>query len=117
MGFGNIFVNWINLLYKEPCSKVRVNGHCSSFFRIERGVRQGDSLSPILFAISIEPLAETTRQNAQIQGIADEGGSIHKLALFADDILLFVKKSIPALMKTLHEECPDIKLMKINQKP
>lgn len=75
-------------------------------------MRQGDSLSPILFAISIEPetgsilMAETIRQNAQIQGIADEGGSIHKIALFADDILLCVKNplsSIPALMKNLHE--------------
>ena len=106
MGFGKEFVAWINLLYKEPSSKVRVNGHCSSFFRIERGVRQGDSLSPILFALSVEPLAEAIRQNMQIQGIEDEGGSIHKIALFADDILLFVKNpllSIPALMKCLQE--------------
>lgn len=106
MGFGREFVAWINLLYKEPSSKVRVNGHCSSFFRIERGVRQGDSLSPILFTLSIEPLAEAIRQNVQIQGITDEGGSVHKIALFADDILLFVKNplsSIPALMNCLHK--------------
>lgn len=58
MGFGKEFMAWINLLYQEPSSKVRANGHCSSFFRSERGVRQGDSLSPILFALSIEPFAE-----------------------------------------------------------
>ena len=104
MGFRKEFVAWIDLLYKEPISKV--NGHCSNFFRVERGVRQGDSLSPILFAISIEPLAEAIRQNTQIEGIADEGGSVHKIALFADDILLFIKNllfQIPALMKCLHE--------------
>lgn len=74
MGFGGTFVTWINSLYKEPRSKVRVNECCSDLFKIERGVRQGDSLSPILFAISIEPLAEAIRCNTQIQGKEDEGG-------------------------------------------
>lgn len=72
----------------------------------KRGVRQGDSLSPILFALSIEPLAEAISQNAQIQGLEDEGGTTHKTALFADDILLFIKNpllSIPALMQCLHK--------------
>lgn len=61
MGFGEKkIVVWISLFYKEPCSKVRVNGCCSNFFfKVERVVRQGDSLSPVLFALTIEPLAET----------------------------------------------------------
>ena len=106
MGFGETFATWINTLYKNPKSKVRVNGCCSDSFNVERGVRQGDSLSPILFALSIEPLAEAICQNAQIQGLEDEGGTIHKTALFADDILLFIKNpllSIPALMQCLHK--------------
>lgn len=104
MGFGEKFVKWFNLLYKNPVSTVRVNGHCSSFFKVERGVRQGDSLSPVLFALSIEPLAEAIRQNTQVQGITDGDGTIHKIALFADDVLLFIKHpntSVPALMQCL----------------
>ena len=62
-------------------------------------MRRGDSLSPILFALSIKPLAEAIRQNTQIQGIADEGGSIHKIAMFADDILLFVKNPLPQCLQ------------------
>ncbi len=55
-----------------------MNGQCSKFFRVERGVRQGDSLSPVLFALSIEPLAEAIRKNTGIQGIEDEGNQFTK---------------------------------------
>lgn len=72
----------------------------------ERGVRQGFSLLPILFALSIEPLAEAMHQNARIQGMEDEGRIEHKIALFVDDIQLFKENppcSIPALMQCLDE--------------
>lgn len=106
MGFKEEFVTWINLLYKNSKSKIRVNGHCSKFFKVERGVRWGDSLSPILFVMCIECLAEALRQNKHIQGITDEKGSVHKVALFTHDILVFIKKtttnfSIPTLMPCL----------------
>lgn len=92
MGFGEKFVSWFQLLYKKPKSKLRVNGHCSEYFNIERGVRQGGSLSPVLFALSIEPSAQAIRQDVLINGIEDGGGRTHKISLFADDILLFYKK-------------------------
>ena len=63
MGFGETFAIWISTLYKNPRSKVRVNGCFSDSFNVERGVRQGDSL----YIESIEPLAEAIRQNTQIQ--------------------------------------------------
>ena len=106
MGFNNTFVKWIGIFYKNPRSKVRVNGHCSDFFPLGRGTRQGDSMSPSLFALSIEPLAELIRTNPLIQGISDEGMIQHKLALFADDILLFLERpmvSIPALLNSLND--------------
>lgn len=117
MGFSEKFIFWFRLLYKNPKSRVRVNGHCSDFFSIERGVRQGDSLSPILFALSIEPLAEAIRQDIQIEGVEDGGGRVHKISLFADDVLLFIKHpltSIPRLMQNL-KEYGDISGYKINQ--
>ena len=106
MGFNNTFVKWIGIFYKNPRSKVRVNGHCSDFFPLGRGTRQGDSMSPSLFALSIEPLAELIRTNPLIQGISDEGMIQHKLALFADDILLFLERpmvSIPVLLNSLND--------------
>lgn len=97
MGIGETFVQWINLLYKDSKSIIRVNDQCSKFFNVEKGVRQGDSLSPILFALSIEPLPKAIWQNARIQGIEDEGRLVHKIALFADDILLFIENPLHSI--------------------
>ena len=56
MGFSEKFTFWFRLLYKKPKSKFRVNGHCSDFFDIERGVRQGDSLSHPFSLLSVSSL-------------------------------------------------------------
>lgn len=104
MGFHDTFIRWIQIFYHNPKSRIRVNGHCSEFFNLGRGTRQGDAISPVLFALSIEPLAESIRCNHHIQGIADEGGKCQKIALYADDILLFIENpisSIPALLDCL----------------
>ncbi|KAF7655318.1 hypothetical protein LDENG_00057550, partial [Lucifuga dentata] len=100
------FDRWINTLNKDPISRVRVNGYCSEFFKLKKGVRQGSPVSPILFALCIEPLAEMIRKNGQIEGIIDGGGTMHKIALFVDVILLFIKYplfSVPALMHGLRK--------------
>lgn len=86
MGFNETFLSWIRVFYMNPRSRVRVNGQCSDFFDLGRGTRQGDALSPALFALSIESLAELIRSNPLIQGIRDESGNQHKIALYADDI-------------------------------
>ncbi len=54
---------------------------------------------------SIEPLAELITTNPLIQGISDEGNDQHKLAIFADDMLLFLDdpiSSVPALLHSLN---------------
>lgn len=77
MGFHPKFVNWARVIYRNPKSRVRVNGCCSEFFDLQRGVRQGDCQSPLLFAINIEPLAASIRQNKEIEGIKDIGNKEH----------------------------------------
>ncbi|KAJ0059923.1 hypothetical protein NL108_015598 [Boleophthalmus pectinirostris] len=103
-GFDQTFIGWINTINKNPKSRIRVNGYCSEFFEVKRGVRQGSPTGPILFALSIEPLAEWVRTTKQIEGIIDRTGEEHKISLFADDILLYIKNplaSIPHLMQCL----------------
>ena len=98
--FNQTFINLIRGMYKHPQARVRVNGTLSDPFTIKRGTKQGDPLSPQLFALCIEPLAERIRQNAEVRGVY-VGEEEHKIALFADDIILYltsVYKSLPALM-------------------
>ena len=105
MGFDETFIEWFEVLYKNPTSRVRVNGHISDSFLLKRGTRQGCCLSPILFAISIEPLAELIRSNPLILGISDKTKD-HKLSLYADDVILYIRDpstSIPELLKVLKD--------------
>ena len=50
----------------------------------ERGVRQGDPLSPYLFVVAVDTLALAIRQNSEIIGIKI-GGEETKLLQYADD--------------------------------
>lgn len=87
-------------LYNSPTAKVKINGELSDAFKLERSTRQGCPLSPLLFAIFIEPLAERIRQNGNIKGI-NITGSEQKLALLADDILVYLSKPTESLMELM----------------
>lgn len=104
IGFGNTFILWIRLLYTTPLACVWTNNDFLDYFSLRRGTRQGCPLSPLLFAIAIEPLAVALRSSRAV-GIS-RGGVEHKLALYADDLLLFIShpdRSIPAVLTLLKE--------------
>ena len=102
-GLWDAFSSWVRLLYNRPLAAVRISGQLSSYFPWGRGTRQG--LSPLLFAIAIKPLAEAIRNSPDITGIP-VGGKNHKIALYADDILLFITdptKFIPAVLEAIDQ--------------
>ena len=83
-GFGPDFIRWVNIFYKDIQSCIINNGLCSQYFNIQRGVRQGDPLSPYLFVTVVEILAIAIRSQDDIKGIKLNNLET-KLLKFADD--------------------------------
>uniref|UniRef100_A0A8C5P7R3 Reverse transcriptase domain-containing protein n=1 Tax=Leptobrachium leishanense TaxID=445787 RepID=A0A8C5P7R3_9ANUR len=102
-GFPALFINSIMNLYSLPTAKVLASGFLSSSFSITNGTRQGCPLSPLIFVLAWEPLASRIRRDSSVSGISTPDG-VHKLAMFADDILIFLtssETSLPSLMRQL----------------
>lgn len=68
-GFGESFIKWIKILYNSPTASVITNGITSQRFTLNRGTRQGCPLSPLLFALFIEPLTAAICQDIRITRI------------------------------------------------
>ena len=100
--FGPKIIKWIKTCYQNIFSTVINNGFTSGWFGIYRGVRQGCSLSCILFILSIEIMASLIRNNTNITGITI-GKHERKLVQFADDTSCILEniKSVENLFSTL----------------
>lgn len=70
-GVGVRFQTWFQLLYRDQSAIITYEGQSSSKINFGRGVRQGCPLSPLLFALALEPLAITIRNNINIVGCHD----------------------------------------------
>ena len=78
-------MRWIETIYNNVSSCIINNGSFSEPFKLERGVRQGDPLSPYLFVVAIEILAISFKTNEHIEGIKIDNDEI-KTLLYADDM-------------------------------
>lgn len=88
-------------MYSNPVSSILTNSDKSQSFSLQRGVRQDDPLSPLLFDIALEPLAIGIRGHPDIHGF--KFGKIETLVnLYCDDLLLCLSNpevSVPSLLK------------------
>ena len=94
-------IQTIQALYNKATGRIKINGSLSGSFPLEHSYCQGWPVNPLLFAHFIKPLPQLIRQNDQIHGVplAEE----HKIALFADDVLVNLMcpaHSLPALLQT-----------------
>ena len=65
-GFGDLFIVWVKMLYSCPTSSILINSDKSSPFELHRSVQQGCPLSPLLFAVALEPLVIQIRHDPNI---------------------------------------------------
>ena len=82
-------VEWQKTFYKMPLCRIASSNVLSEKFSIGRGVKQGDPLSPMLFVLCIECLANTLRDSNLFNGLKIGGLSV-KVSMFADDTLIFL---------------------------
>jgi hypothetical protein len=79
-------INIIKETYRGGTAQIRTE-LLSDKIEIQKGVRQGDTLSPVLFTAAVEEIFKRTDQSS---GININGTRLNNLR-FADDIILFAK--------------------------
>ena len=95
--FGPNLIKWIKILYHDLSSSILVNNFISSPVKITRSVKQGCSLSPLLYVLCLEPFAKKVREDSDIVGLRLPGSPEEcKISLYADDStgILTTDKSI-----------------------
>lgn len=65
LGFPDKFIHWINLCISTESFSVQVNGELTGYFQSSRGLRQGCSLSPYMFVISMNVLSKLIDEAAE----------------------------------------------------
>ena len=87
----------ISSLYSNPRSRIILQDYNTDYFDCPMGIKQGDCLSPTLFSIFINDLAEDIKNTKigiklnieDIAGIVDI--NVLNILLYADDIVLFAE--------------------------
>ncbi|WMV36832.1 hypothetical protein MTR67_030217 [Solanum verrucosum] len=101
MGFGNKWTNWIKTCISTGKFSLIINGSPEGFFQSQRGLRQGDPLSPFLFILAIKGLNSMIRrasENGWIRGFpanANRGNTMEIThLLYEDDSLVFCEAEV-----------------------
>jgi hypothetical protein len=104
LGIEGMYLNIVKAIYDKPTANIVLNGKKLKPFPLKSEMRQGCTLSPLLFNIVLEFLARAIRQEEEIKGL-QIGKETVKISLFADDIILYLtdqKNSTQKLLDTIN---------------
>ena len=92
-GFGNRWRRWIATLLRTASSRIILNGHQGPPISHLRGVRQGDSSSPMLFILAMDILHRLFVK-ASTDGVLrrmEPPEVKYQCSIYADDVILFIR--------------------------
>jgi hypothetical protein len=91
LGFGASWCSLITNLLNSASTQVVLNGEPGEFIYHQRGLRQGDPLSPMLF-ILVMGVLNSLFAKAKLEGLLRPLHSTGwRLSLYADDVALFIR--------------------------
>ncbi|EOY06956.1 Uncharacterized protein TCM_021518 [Theobroma cacao] len=103
-GFNDRWISMIKACISNCWFSLLINGSLVGYFKSERGLRQGDSISPLLFILAADYLSRGINQlfshHKSLHYLSGCFMPISRLA-FADDIVIFTNGCRPALQKIL----------------
>jgi hypothetical protein len=96
MGFAEGWLKWIRACIFYSSMSILINGSPTDDFKVGRGLRQGDPLSPFLFLIIAEGLTWMMRKSVDIgkfKGYKVNANIQFQILQFADDTILMGEDS------------------------
>lgn len=84
---GDRLLKYIGVCYRQVTTRLVINGRTTPTIQLNRSVRQGCPMSPVLFALYLEPLCRTILNDSNITGFSFADTSLKVLA-YADDLTL-----------------------------
>ena len=101
-GFASHWCDWVARFVQGGSVGIRVNDDIGHYFQTLKGLRQGDSLSPLLFNLVVDMLAiliSRAKEDGQVGGLVShlvEGGV--SILQYADDTILFLEHDLAKAM-------------------
>ena len=85
VGLNEGYIQLLEDMYTDATAKIHIENDVSKTINIERGVRQGDTISPKIFTTAMEDIFK--KLNLQERGLNVDGEKLTDLR-FADDVAL-----------------------------